>query len=95
MNDEVIAGQMLETDEHPLGTIALSLSGGGGRAAGFHMGTLAYLDRVDLLKDVSILSSVSGGSHVAAKYALTLKTALRKKASTTPFVVFTRSTSGS
>ncbi len=75
MNDEVIAGQMLETDEHPLGTIALSLSGGGGRAAGFHMGTLAYLDRVDLLKDVSILSSVSGGSHVAAKYALTLKTA--------------------
>ena len=94
MNDEVIVGQMLETDEYPLGTIALSLSGGGGRAAGFHMGTLAYLDRVDLLKDVSILSSVSGGSHVAAKYALTLKTAPEEEASTTPFVVSTRSTSG-
>ena len=64
-----------ETDNRPLGNIALSLSGGGGRAAGFHLGTLAYLDRVDLLKDVSILSSVSGGSVIAAKYALTLKTA--------------------
>ena len=64
-----------ETDERPLGSIALSLSGGRGRAAGFHLGTLAYLNRVDLLKDVSILSSVSGGSLVAAKYALTLKTA--------------------
>ena len=75
MNDEVIADRAEETDGRPLGTIALSLSGGGGRAAGFHLGTLAYLDRLDLLKDVSILSSVSGGSHVAAKYALTLKTA--------------------
>ena len=64
-----------ETDKLPLGSIALSLSGGRGRAAGFHLDTLAYLNRVDLLKDVSILSSVSGGSIVAAKYALTLKTA--------------------
>ena len=75
MNDQIIAGQQEETDAHPLGNIALSLSGGGGRAAGFHLGTLAYLNRVDLLKDVSILSSVSGGSVIAAKYALTLKTA--------------------
>ena len=75
MNDQIKVDQREETDERPLGKIALSLSGGGGRAAGFHMGALAYLDRVDLLKDVSILSSVSGGSHVAAKYALTLKTA--------------------
>ncbi len=75
MKDQIITGRKEETDEQPLGSIALSLSGGGSRAAGFHMGTLAYLDRVNLLKDVSILSSVSGGSHVAAKYALTLKTA--------------------
>ena len=27
----------------PLGPIALSFSGGGGRAAGFHIGTLVYL----------------------------------------------------
>ncbi len=75
MNDNSNIDRMEETDEHPLGTIALSLSGGGERAAGFHLGVLAYLERVDLLKDVSILSSVSGGSLVAAKYALTLKTA--------------------
>ena len=75
MNDQIIAGQMAETDEQPLGNIALSLSSGGTRACGFHLGTLAYLDRVDLLKDVSVLSSVSGGNMVAAKYALTLKTA--------------------
>ena len=75
MNDQNNVGQKEETDGHPLGSIALSLSGGGGRAAGYHLGTLAYLDRVDLLKDVSILSSVSGGSVIAAKYALTLKTA--------------------
>ncbi len=74
MNDQNI-GKMEETDEQRLGSIALSLSGGGGRAAGFHLGMLAYLDRVNLLEDVSILSSVSGGSHVAAKYALTLKRA--------------------
>ncbi len=55
--------------------MALGLSGGGARAAGFHLGTLAYLARLDLLKDVEILSSVSGGSFVAGKYALTMKRA--------------------
>ena len=67
MNDQMTQRQIPGTDEQPLGSISLSLSGGGGRAAGFHLGTLAYLDRVKLLKDVSVLSSVSGGSHVAAK----------------------------
>ena len=85
MTDHMIQSQP-GTDEQPLGSISLSLSGGGGRAAGFHLGTLAYLDRVKLLKDVSILSSVSGGSHVAAKYALTLKTAPVDERSTIHFV---------
>ena len=75
MNDQIKIDQKEEIDGRPLGKIALSLSGGGGRAAGFHLGTLAYLDHVDLLKDVSILSSVSGGSVIAAKYALTQRTA--------------------
>ena len=75
MNEQINVGRKDQTDEHSLGSIGLSLSGGGGRAVGFHLGILAYLDRVDLLKDVSILSSVSGGSVIAAKYALTLKTA--------------------
>lgn len=62
-------------DDAPFGRIALSFSGGGGRAAGFHLGTLVYLDRADILEDVTILSTVSGGSFVGASYALALKQA--------------------
>ena len=58
----------------PLGSIALSLSGGGYRAAGFHLGVLDLLNRLDLLKDVSALSTVSGGTFTGMRYALALKT---------------------
>jgi len=57
----------------PFGRIALSLSGGGVRAVGFHLGTLDYLNHTGLLSQVNTLSSVSGGSLVAIGYALTLK----------------------
>ncbi|MDY7226828.1 patatin-like phospholipase family protein [Hyalangium rubrum] len=51
------------SDKHgPLGPLALSLSGGGYRAAAFHLGTLRFLDRVGLLGDVVGLSTVSGGT---------------------------------
>lgn len=53
-------------------TIALSLSGGGYRAAAFHLGSMAYLDRVGLLDKVTILSTVSGGTFTGALYALYL-----------------------
>jgi len=52
--------------------IALSLSGGGYRAAAFHLGTMSYLDRVDLLEKVTIISTVSGGTFTGALYALKL-----------------------
>lgn len=58
---------------NPFGRIALSLSGGGVRAVGFHLGTLDYLNHVDMLTKVHTISSVSGGSLVAIGYALTLK----------------------
>ncbi|TWU43035.1 Patatin-like phospholipase [Novipirellula aureliae] len=45
--------------------IALAFSGGGVRATVFHLGVLARLARQDLLGDVKILSSVSGGSLAA------------------------------
>jgi predicted acylesterase/phospholipase RssA len=54
--------------------IALSLSGGGIRASGFHLGTLDYLNKVELLQRVTIISSVSGGSLPAIGYALSQKT---------------------
>ena len=66
----------ISTEELKLkGPIAVSMSGGGGRAAAFHLGTLSTLHRLGLLKHVSIMSSVSGGTFTAAKYALTLKKA--------------------
>ena len=42
--------------------IALALSGGGVRAAVFHLGVLARLASDDLLERVTFLSTVSGGS---------------------------------
>ena len=55
-----------------LGRIALSLSGGGYRAAAFHLGVLRFLDRMRLLKDVVGLSTVSGGSIVGMAWVVSL-----------------------
>ncbi|BAY24986.1 hypothetical protein NIES2100_47850 [Calothrix sp. NIES-2100] len=52
--------------------IGLALSGGGYRAAVFHLGLLSYLNRVDLLKQVKMISTVSGGTFTGAKYTLSL-----------------------
>jgi predicted acylesterase/phospholipase RssA len=49
-------------------TIALCLSGGGYRAAAFHLGTLSMLDKLGLLENVKILSTVSGGTLLASSY---------------------------
>lgn len=53
-----------------LGPIALALSGGGYRAAAFHVGTLRTLHDLGLLDSVDVLSTVSGGTIVGASYAL-------------------------
>ena len=58
---------------HPFGRIALSLSGGGYRAAAFHLGAMDMLHRLDLLRDVTALSTVSGGTFTGVRYALSLK----------------------
>jgi len=60
----------MNLDQHPFDRIALTLSGGGTRAVGFHLGTLSYLDRVGLLENVRMLSTVSGGSAVGMGYAV-------------------------
>jgi len=52
--------------------LALSLSGGGYRAAAFHLGVLTFLHRIDLLKNVRAISTASGGSIAAAFYAHSL-----------------------
>ena len=53
-----------------LDRLALSLSGGGVRAVGFHLGTMSMLQRLGLLEKVQILSSVSGGSMPGIGYSL-------------------------
>ena len=56
----------------PLGPLAVSLSGGGYRAAAFHLGTLRLLHRTGLLKDVVGLSTVSGGTIVGMAWTVSL-----------------------
>ena len=59
--------------------LGLALSGGGFRAALFHIGVLARLAELDLLRQVQVLSTVSGGSIVGAMYYLKLKQLLEDK----------------
>lgn len=49
--------------------IALCLSGGGFRAALFHLGALRRLNEVGIMSRVSTISSVSGGSIISAHLA--------------------------
>lgn len=50
--------------------IAIALSGGGFRAAAFHMGVMRKLHQLKLLEHVDLLSCVSGGSIAGAFLAL-------------------------
>lgn len=54
------------------GAIGICLSGGGYRAAGVHLGVLAYLDRLGILGNVRMLSAVSGATVTCASYAISL-----------------------
>lgn len=49
--------------------IGLALSGGGSRAIAFHLGCMRALQDRGILERVEVLSSVSGGSVIAALYA--------------------------
>ena len=63
-----------------LGKVGLALSGGGFRASFYHLGVLARLAELDLLRHVDVLSCVSGGSIVGACYWLMLRNRLLKQA---------------
>ena len=54
-----------------MGNIGLALSGGGLRAAAFHLGCFRALHDRGLLPEISTISGVSGGSIVAALWAYT------------------------
>lgn len=56
-----------------IGKIGLGLSGGGFRASFYHLGVLARLAELDVLRHIEVLSCVSGGSIVGACYWLALR----------------------
>jgi MinD-like ATPase involved in chromosome partitioning or flagellar assembly/predicted acylesterase/phospholipase RssA len=56
-----------------MGKIGLALSGGGFRASLYHLGVLARLAELDVLRYVEVLSCVSGGSIVGAHYYLMVR----------------------
>jgi NTE family protein len=50
--------------------LGVALSGGGYRAAAFHIGTLKKLNELGVLPKINILSTISGGSITGAAYCL-------------------------
>ncbi len=69
----------MEGKQAQTGKIGLALSGGGFRAAFFHVGVLARLAEIGLLPKVEVISTVSGGSIVGAAYYLCLRRLLNEK----------------
>ena len=49
-----------------VGKVGLALSGGGFRAPLFHIGVLARLVELNLLRQIEVISCVSGGSIIGA-----------------------------
>jgi predicted acylesterase/phospholipase RssA len=62
------------------GKVGLALSGGGFRASLFHIGVLARLAELDMLRHVEVISCVSGGSIIGAYYYLELRNLLTHNA---------------
>lgn len=72
-------GQVIVREHEGLdGKLGLALSGGGFRASLFHIGVLARMAELDLLRHVEVISCVSGGSIVGAHYYLLLRNLLQK-----------------
>lgn len=59
--------------------LGLCLSGGGFRASFYHIGVLARMAELGMLKHVEVISTVSGGSIVGAAYYLLLKELLESR----------------
>ncbi len=61
--------------------IGLTLSGGGFRASIFHLGVIRRLEELGLMKNISVISAVSGGSIIAAYYVIEMERRLRENLS--------------
>jgi predicted acylesterase/phospholipase RssA len=61
------------------GKVGLGLSGGGFRASLYHIGVLAKLAELDMLRHIEVISCVSGGAIIGAHYYLQLRKLLHEK----------------
>ena len=71
--DELLPGAADAAASAVTGKVGLALSGGGFRASFYHLGVLARLAELDVLRHLEVLSCVSGGSIVGACYWLALR----------------------
>jgi predicted acylesterase/phospholipase RssA len=71
-----MAARLEEPSRHRLG---LALSGGGFRAAFFHIGVLARMAELGILRAVEVISTVSGGSIIGALYYIHVRNLLQEK----------------
>ncbi|MDH5253725.1 MAG: patatin-like phospholipase family protein, partial [Nitrospira sp.] len=76
---EFLGGNFAAVTSVMQGKIGLALSGGGFRASLYHIGVLARLAELDLLRSIEFLSCVSGGSIVGAHYYLEVRHLLETK----------------
>lgn len=61
------------------GKVGLALSGGGFRAAFYHLGAMARMAEVDALRGIEVMSTVSGGSVVGVHYYLEVQQLLESR----------------
>lgn len=71
--DALLPGAADATRSADIGKVGLALSGGGFRASFYHLGVLARLAELNVLRHVDVLSCVSGGSIVGTCYWLALR----------------------
>ena len=77
--EKFLGGRVQGVSTAFLGKVGLALSGGGFRASLFHIGVLAKLAELDLLRHVEVLSCVSGGSIIGAHYYLKVRELFKRK----------------
>jgi len=76
---DFLAGEVTSIRSLIIGKVGLALAGGGFRAALFHIGVLAKLAELDVLRNVEVLSCVSGGAIIGTHYYLELRRLLESK----------------
>lgn len=73
----ILARQFMKPSELKEQRIGLALSGGGFRAAIFHLGVIRRLEELGIMQKVDVISAVSGGSIIAAYYVCEMERRLR------------------